>query len=333
MSAGSTGTKRTASVIKELFVKYWLLFFLTLVILYAAIARISVMDVWEALGQLALWQLAVLLSIYFVISCLNILLRKYLLDSMGQKPRVKNLFLIHFTSMAAHYSTPAKLGFPITVLLLNKLENISYSVGTSMVLVELVISTAICGAIGTAGTIFYFAEGRLLLAFLALLAVLLLIFLLGCWIQKRNPDGRAARSVRKVIGGIRSLSLHSIVSYSIMRILVQLCAAINLFLLCRFFSVNISYPIAVVVGSSAFFIGALSMIPMGLGVREGSVLLYLAKFGFRGAEAISVVTVQRLISTGFTFLVGILLAALFGIDKIIKGSSEEKFAVPPDGPQ
>ncbi|HDM78754.1 MAG TPA: flippase-like domain-containing protein [Deltaproteobacteria bacterium] len=318
MTSASTSTKKAAAVIKEAFFKYWLLFFLALVGLYAAMARISFMDLWQALGQLALWQLGVLLSIYLTISCLNILLRKYLLDSMGQNPRVKNLFLIHFTSMAAHYSTPAKLGFPIIVLLLNKMENISYSVGTSAVFVELVVSTAICGIIGTVGTIFYFAEGRLLVGFLGLLAALLLTFLMGSWIQKKNPDGRTARSVKKLIEGVRCLSLRHIINYSVMRMLVQLCAAINLFLICRFFSVNISYPIAVVVGSSAFFIGAISMIPMGLGVREGSVLLYLAKFGFRGAEAISVVTVQRLISTGFTFLVGILLSALFGTRKIIK---------------
>ncbi len=329
MTSGSTSTKRTTAVVRQVFLRYWLVFFLALIGLYAAIARISFVDLWQALGQLALWQLGVLLSIYLAISCLNILLRKYLLDSMGQNPKVKNLFLIHFTSMAAHYSTPAKLGFPITVLLLNKLENINYSVGTSAVLVELVVSTAICGIIGTAGTIFYFAEGRLLLALLGLLVALSLIFLMGSLIQKKNLDGRPARSLRKVIEGIRSLSLRNIIIYSVLRVAVQMCAAINLFLICRFFSVNISYPIAVVVGSSAFFIGALSMIPMGLGVREGSVLLYLAKFGFSGAEAVSVVTVQRLISTGFTFLIGVLLGAMFGTGKIIKELSEEKVTIPP----
>jgi len=308
-------------MVKRFIFKYWVLFFIGCLILFMAITKVSIKELWNSLNRLALWQLAILVGLFFLLSGLNVGLRKYLLLSLGQNPRLKNLWLIHFTSMAAHYSTPVKLGFPVTVLLLKKLENIDYAVGTAAVLVELVVSTGVCGLIGVLGTFYYFSERRfvpLLIGFT--LACICGTFILGR-ISRSNPGGRIGKSLTALREGLNSLSLGRLVGYFFMRTVLQLGAPLNLFLLCIFFSSEISYLQAVVTSSAAFFVGAVSMVPMGLGVREGSVLFYLARFGVAGPVAISIVGIQRIISTGITFVIGMLLGTLLGLKNMQEASA------------
>jgi uncharacterized protein (TIRG00374 family) len=92
----------------------------------------------------------------------------------------------------------------------------------------------------------------------------------------------------------------------------------SLALLSFFFDTRISLWQAVVANSAAFFLGSLSMIPMGLGVREGSLIFYLSQFGVPNEVAIAIVVVQRLLSTGLSLVLGITLASLLGLRNITK---------------
>jgi uncharacterized membrane protein YbhN (UPF0104 family) len=96
-------------------------------------------------------------------------------------------------------------------------------------------------------------------------------------------------------------------------IAIQVFSSVNLLLLCRFFSADLSLWQAVTAGSSAFFIGAISMIPMGLGTRDASMLFYLKLLGIAGPTGISIVTIQRLLSTGLSFILGTLFGAVLGL--------------------
>jgi uncharacterized membrane protein YbhN (UPF0104 family) len=95
-------------------------------------------------------------------------------------------------------------------------------------------------------------------------------------------------------------------------------------LLARFFSSDLSLLQAVVAGSTAFFLGALSMIPMGLGVREASVLFYLHYVGIPNEVGLSIVTIQRLLSTGLSFALGMLLGTLLGVKNLSSNSNTKK---------
>jgi len=124
--------------------RYWLLFFFVIVFFFMAIFQITLRDIWGAISSLKLWQFVLLLFIYLLISLFQIISRKYLLYSLLSPSKFKNLIFIHFSSMAAHYSTPAKIGFPLAVYLLHKFDKVPYATGTTMILIELIVSTTIC---------------------------------------------------------------------------------------------------------------------------------------------------------------------------------------------
>jgi len=315
------------SNISTLIRRYWLLFFFIIVFVFMAVFKISFRDIWMAISPLELWQLCLLLSIFLLISLFQIIARKYLLYSLSSSAKLRNLILVHFSSMAAHYSTPAKIGFPLAVYLLNRLDNVPYVSGAAVILVELIVSTGICGIIALIGSSYYFVgTTRILvlasLCFLSLIAILL--FILFLFLKKPPKGGKLFRFIGDTHQAFTHITLPHLMIFLLMRVFIQLLSGINLFLLCFFFSSELSLLQAIVAGSSAFFLGAISMVPMGLGVREASMLFYLHHMGISHEIGLSIVTIQRLLFTGFAFVLGAIFGAILGVKNIKLDSAREK---------
>jgi uncharacterized protein (TIRG00374 family) len=252
--------------------------------------------------------------------------RKYLLYSLSSPSRFKNLYLIHFSSKAAHYSTPAKLGFPFTVYLLKKFENIPYTTGTVMVLIEVVVSTAICGVIALFGSYFYFSDrrGAVVPLFLFFVICVLTLYMVSRILRKKAANSRFYKFIKDVHESFRQLNKYNSLLYILIITFFQILSGINLMLLAYFFSANLSLWQAVIAQSAAFFLGALSMVPMGLGVREASILFFLYHIGIPKEVGLSIVTIQRLISTGLTFSLGLIFGTIIGVKNISVDSDQAR---------
>lgn len=281
-----------------------------------AIYRISPRDIWMAISILKPGQLLFLLFFYLLISFFLIIARKYLLYTLFSPTKLKNLVFIHFSSMAAHYATPAKIGFPLAIYLLKKYDNVPYSTGATMILIELVVSVTVCGVIALIGSFLYFAgsTGRFLLSFFYLSAFLLAVFYGTYLLLKTGKrDSRAYRFAKNVVRTFSLITLPKFFCYTFIIIFIQFLGGFILVLLSHFLSAKLSLWQATIANSAAFFLGAISMIPMGLGVREASVLIYLKHVGIPNEIGLSIVTVQRLLSTGVSFLLGIVFGMVLGL--------------------
>jgi len=304
--------------------RYWLLFFFIIVFFLMAIFKISLRDIWIAISSLKLWQFVLLLFIFLLISLFHIIARKYLLYSLYSSATLKNLTLIHFSSMAAHYSTPAKIGFPLAVYLLNRLNNVPYATGTTVILIELIVSTTICGIIAFIGALFYLTgkTNIFIFSFSCLLILVVLTFYgMHIFLKKGNENSRIYQFIKKVREAFSRIAISHLMIYMFLMILIQLLAGITLVLLSGFFSEELSLWQAVIANSTAFFLGAISMIPMGLGVREGSLLFYLRHLGITNEVGISIVTIQRLFSTGLSFVLGVIFGAILGVKNVSQDST------------
>jgi uncharacterized protein (TIRG00374 family) len=312
--------------LKQWVSKYWLLFFFIIVFIFMAVFKISFRDIWGAISSLKLFQFGLLFLVYLLISLFLIIARKYLLYSLSSPSRFKNLVLIHFSSKAAHYSTPAKLGFPFTVYLLKKFDNIPYTTGTVMVLIELVVSIGICGVIAFFGSYFYFSDktNAVLPLFLFFFIGVLTLYILSHILGKKAANSRFCRFIKDVYESFRHLNKYNSLLYILIIVFIQILSGINLVLLAYFFSANLSLWQAVIAESAAFFLGALSMVPMGLGVREASVLFFLYHVGIPKGVGLSIVTIQRLISTGLGFILGAIFGAIIGMKSIRVDSDQAR---------
>lgn len=306
---------------KKLVARFWPLFFLAALILLMFLFRISPGALWQTISRLTGWQILVFLCIFGVISLCQILSRKYILGAVGVPTRLRNLVYVHFCSMAAHHSTPAKLGFPMAVYLMKRLDQVPYAAGAAAVMIELVMSTGISGIMGLVGSSFYFAQyrTRFLAALLGLTlagaALLAGLYLLG----KRDRPGRVWRFLIDVRRAFSGLSPGPFVVYTGMRIVIQILVGVNFLFISAYLGAEVSLWQAVTVTSSAFFFGALSLVPLGIGVREASVLIYLRHLGIPGEIGLSLVAVSRVLSTGVAFVLGMTFAAMLGLRRIKEG--------------
>lgn len=296
--------------------KYWLLVFLVVLAFFLAVLKVPFREFLASLSSLEPWQVLSLIVLYFSISLFLVLARKVLLVSLSSPSKLKNLILIHFASMAAHYTTPAKVGFPLTVYLLNRLDQVPYATGTTVVLIELFVSTSLCGIIAFLGSLFYLTDKgtTFLLSSLALLVVAGLVFYgLKSLLRKRTGTGRISQFMQELYAAFSRISLSILVVYALMILLMQVLAGFSLALLAFFLDAKLSLWQALVANSAAFFLGALSLIPMGLGVREGSLLFYLGYLGVPNEVGVAIVAVQRLLSTGLSLVLGTVFGAVLGL--------------------
>lgn len=304
-----------AHSVKKAATRFWPLFFIAALLLLMGLFGISPQALLQTVSRLRVWQIFFLLLIFGGISLGQVLSRKYVLAAMGAPARLRNLVYVHFCSMAAHHSTPAKLGFPLAVYLMKRLDQVPYPAGTAAVMIDLVVSTGISGLLGLAGSLFYFVQYRT-----ALLAGILGLAVAGAglaaglrvWSRKGRP-GRLRQFLTDVRAAFSALSPGSFLVYTGMRIGIQVLVGVNFLFISAFLGADVSLGQAVTITCSAFFFGALSMVPLGIGVREASVLVYFRHLGIAGEIGLSVVAVGRVLSTGVAFVLGMAFAAMLGL--------------------
>ncbi len=309
---------------KDILAKYWLLVFFIIMYGFIYFFKISFRDIWQTVTTLTYLQLLLLVTVYFLFSFCTILVRRYLLFALQSRCSIKNLLYIHFSSMAAHYSTPVKIGFPLAVYLLNKFEKISYSTGTSMILIELTVNMLIAGGFAFIGNAFFFSESQgIVIRAGAVFVIVLVLIVTASWlVVSKCKLPKVTQAINNISNAYRKVTFKNILVYFLLAASVQLIGVTNLLLLTRFFSDGISILQAVTVSSTAFFLGAMSMVPMGLGVREGIVIFFLKQLGLSNTLGVSIVSIQRLLSTGLTFLLGGICGIILGVNKKVTESSK-----------
>jgi uncharacterized membrane protein YbhN (UPF0104 family) len=204
----------------------------------------------------------------------------------------------------------------LTVYLLKKFDDVSYATGSAMIIIELIVSIGICGILALAGAFFYFGEKTNILALSFL--CLFLLGLLGwygirMYLLRGNKKRRPYKFTSQIQEAFSRISVSHVIMYTFLVLLGQLLAGITLVLLAVFLSEKLSLFQAIVVNSTAYFLGAISMIPMGLGTREASMLFYLGHLGISHEIGISIVAIQRLFSTGLSFLLGVIFGSIMGL--------------------
>ena len=302
--------------VREAVRRYFFLLFLAVMAGLAVLAGVRPGEIWDAVSRLRLWQLGLLVGGYLLIACVSIGNRWALLASLGHRIRFGLLSLIHFTSMAAHYSTPAKIGFPLTVYLLQRTAAVPYAVGTTLVLAELLAGTGICGMIAVVGAIQFFGDSAPRILFGALVFAVAAVAGLAAmrfWLRRSAAGGRLRSFVRDVDATLRQVAPGAALRYSVVMLAAQAMSGLLLVAMLLFLSARISIWQAVVANSTAFFLGAVSMVPMGLGVNELTMHFCLKAFGVPAEVAVTAIAMQRLLTTGLTYVFGLLAGGLLGI--------------------
>jgi uncharacterized protein (TIRG00374 family) len=287
---------------------------------------------WALIRRTGPSSLALILVLSVVRILLYALLVYMLVRNSGYNITMWQSYLMLTASLSANYVTPVKIGVPLRVYLYNHFIGIPTAVGTALVTVEALVGMLVPALITIVGIVFLFPSVS------PVAPIALIIFLLaGLLLISRAPVNRlkpylqqlpcqrlTMRLVRfgeDIQSGLRHISHMAVLGAVILDLLMIGLHVWRLWLVLNVFDSAPSLLALLAVLNISLTVGNLSMIPMGIGVRDVSFTLLLMQLGVPNEIALSAAVIQRLFSPGWPLLLGLISTNILGIE-VLRVSSK-----------
>ncbi len=293
------------------------IFVVALILLWLTGIRVG--DVIHVLLSFRPWQLILLIVVFLSISLNQVLKNAFLLNSLGYRVKVQHIVLIYFSSALAQSSAPGKVGYPVTAYLLKQLENVDYSRSSAMLMIDFFAGNAFTLLIAGIGSAEYLGRNILPVPALLIAGILGVLFVLGVslFLKKGREESRVRKFLSEMRESIALLNARSAVTLLLFYGLNTFLSGLFLQGIISFLGSDISLWKIITADASSFILGALSMIPMGLGAQDASMFFYLNSFGMSKSSVVATVMAQRLLVTGMVYLAGIAAGAVLSTKKYV----------------
>lgn len=301
---------------KKIIGKYYWVLLLALLGAGIYFFDIDTKELINEISKITPFEVLVLFFGALVLNLIDILLRYQLLAYLGFKTNIYRLSLIHFASMAANYSAPVKVGMPLTIYLLKRLEKVPYTIGSLSIIIGLVVSLGLCAGFTIAGSITYFSNQLTVnLKVIAIMTAILIGISILLKVLFEKMSGKVSQIWQNIHEGLSRLKPYQLLAYSLCRTIAIFVYSLYFIYLSQIFGYSLNLWQATIATTSSYFLGAISFVPMGLGVSEGTLAFCLSYFGVGKAVILGIVTLQRIFSTGIGFLFGLSAIILLGLKR------------------
>jgi uncharacterized protein (TIRG00374 family) len=260
-----------------------------------------------------------------------------LVRASGYKTTFVESYLILTTSLSANYFTPIKAGIPLRIYLYKHFMDIPIATGTALIAVETMVGVLMPAFVAVAGIALIFPSIGLVIpmTLISLLGVALII-VVQVRFEPMQPHltrfpflgfvVRLMRFVERVQGALRQLAITKLLAVVVLDLLVLGVQTVRLGLVLSILGFSLSPLALLAVLTISLTAGNLSMIPMGLGVRDASFTLLLAQLGVPSEIAVSVAVIHRLFSPGWPLLLGLISANILGVSELVNRPDESSVA-------
>jgi len=250
-----------------------------------------------------------------------------LLAGVAANRSLGQLYLVVTASTAANYSTPLKAGIPLRVYLYKRLLGIGPATGSALLALEIVLATLVPAVISLFALLLFLPEGGPVVA-VALTAMVVGAAAALAFVRSRSynraiahlPLPRIAQRAfapdGDIVAALRGVPLRSLGAAAAIFAAMFVLVGIRSFLAFQLFGGSMNVVELVGISAAAFTLGSLSLLPMGLGVRDATLVALFVQAGADRDVAIAVAALDRLLSTGAPLLLGILSAQVLGLSAI-----------------
>jgi uncharacterized membrane protein YbhN (UPF0104 family) len=249
------------------------------------------------------------------------------------------LYLVVTASLAANYSTPVKAGIPLRVYLYKRFMGIRFGAGSALVGLEALLGMLVPAVIALFALMLLLPEGGMaapaVVAAGAGLAIAAIAFVRSKAYDRaisRLPLPEIARRLfapdGDIVAAVRGVPLWSLGAAAAIYASMFLLLGVRTFYAFRIFGGSMSVIELVGISAAAFSLGSLSFVPMGLGVRDATLVALFVQAGADRDVAIAVAALDRLLSTGVPFLLGVLSAQILGLRAVLEPERPDSRATP-----
>jgi uncharacterized membrane protein YbhN (UPF0104 family) len=234
-----------------------------------------------------------------------------------------HLYLVVTASLAANYSTPLKAGIPLRVYLYKRM-GIGPAAGSALVGLELLLGTLVPAVISILVLVLLLPEGEMALPVLVAAGAAMAVGAIA-FVRSRSYDRVAARLplpgiARRLLapgGGfvtaVRGVPLSSLATAAGVYAAMFVFVGVRSFYAFELFGGSMNVVELVGISAAAFTLGTVSFLPMGLGVRDATLVALFVQAGADRDVAIAVAALDRLLSTAVPFFLGIISAQILGL--------------------
>ncbi len=251
-----------------------------------------------------------------------------ILAGVDGKRSVGQLYLVVTASLAANYSTPVKAGIPLRVYLYKRFMGIGIATGSALVGLEVLLGMLVPAVIALFALVLLLPEGGLavpaVVAAGALVAMAAIAFVRSGSYDRAIPRLPLPRIARRVLApdgdivtAVRGVPLWSLGAAAGIYAAMFVLLGVRSFYAFQLFGGSMNVVELVGISAAAFALGSLSFVPMGLGVRDATLVALFVQAGADRDVAIAVAALDRLLSTGVPFLLGILSAQILSVQTIL----------------
>ncbi|MGQ9571940.1 MAG: lysylphosphatidylglycerol synthase domain-containing protein [Dehalococcoidia bacterium] len=244
------------------------------------------------------------------------------------------LYLAVTASAAANCWTPVRAGIPLRVYLYRRLMGMSLGTGSALMGLEMVLVTLVPAALALFGLVLFLPAGGLVVPAVvaagASLAIPAIAFVRGKAYDRvvgRLPLPRIARKMlapeSDIVAALRGVPLWSMAAAAAIYAGMFVLVGVRSFYAFQIFGGSMNVLELVAISAAAFTLGSLSLLPMGLGVRDATLVALCVQAGADRDIAIAVAALDRLLSTGIPLLLGIISAHMLGL-RTVGGPKDAK---------
>jgi uncharacterized membrane protein YbhN (UPF0104 family) len=241
---------------------------------------------------------------------------------------IGQLYLVVTASLAANYSTPVKAGIPLRVYLYKRFMGIGLATGSALVGLEILLGMLVPAIIALLALVLVLPEGGLavpaVVAAGAAVAIAAIAFVRsGSYdrvISRLPLPGIARRLLAPdgdIVTAVRGVPLWSLGAAAAIYATMFVLLGLRSFYAFQLFGGSMNVLELVGISAAAFALGSVSLLPMGLGVRDATLVALFVQAGADRDVAIAVAALDRLLSTGVPFLLGVLSAQILGLRAVL----------------
>jgi len=283
-------------------------------------------DNWDFTPLKAIsYELLLLLALIHVVSLLFHTLAVWIfLRRIQPSSSFSSVYLALTASSSVGYLLPGKLGLPVRVYLYRCLFGLTVAVSFGVVAWELAVTTFFPLIFSIPALWIFYADPWLFASVSFLIFLLLSLILVGYFLWRYGDEINWLSKLRSLFFRVfpfaegmgqtrKPLNFWTLASFSFLCLLVLFCSVFFSQVLLIHLGSPVSFLTLLSIQSLSYLVGLISLMPMGLGARELSLVVLLGGAGVPVDVATYAALIQRVVATGLSFLLGLISLQVLGL--------------------
>ncbi len=264
-----------------------------------------------------IWLLIILL--FLIVQLLNIWYFKIILARMCTIHSIAKLSQILFASYSFNYAGPLKLGMPLRVFLFKQVLAVPYGVG-----IATVVATTGLDVLVMITLVLSLSAWIYLSPFVGLsLALFVCAIFIGLVALSRSLPFQRPKWLSGFLADLANLSPSMVLGAIFLSATKLVCMALASWIVLAALGAPVGFTQLTFVYFSSHLAGLLSLVPMGLGIKDASIIGLLTGMNTSPSITVAFVAVDRLMWSVIPLLIGLLAGWHLGIGEIVRSVRSE----------